>query len=174
MAEGTPVGGMIAEYVDAGMLAPDELVDAVMKKQLKSFDLNDGFVIEGHPRNVEQAAAFDKIGKVNIAIQLKMPDAVAVKRLKGRLHCGTCGCMFHESQLPASLAKCPVCTRKLIRRKDDDEETARRRIAAYHFMTEPMAGFYRQRGVLLAVNADQTIEQLFEELTRKLGKLGFA
>lgn len=174
IAEGTPVGTMVAEYVSAGMLAPDELVDAIIKKQLKMYNLALGFVLEGHPRNVEQALWFDKIVKLNIAIQLKVSDETVVKRLQGRLQCTGCRAFYHTSQLPEGTELCPVCSKRLARRDDDVEETVRKRLAAYHFMTEPLACFYRQRGVLLAINADQTFEQLFEELTRKLAKLGFA
>lgn len=174
IAEGTRVGVMVSEYVSAGMLAPDELVDAIIKKQLKLYDLTQGFVLEGHPRNVEQAMWFDKIVKVNIAIQLKVSDEAVVGRLQGRLQCSGCRGIYHETQLPNSTEQCPVCGQRLVRREDDNEDTIRRRLAAYHFMTEPLASFYRQRGVLLAVNAEQTVQQLFEELTRKLAKLGFA
>ena len=174
MGEGSVLGKMVAEYVTNGMLAPDELADAILKKRLKEFDLGKGFLLDGYPRNVEQAGTLDRLSKINLAIQIKLKDDVAVKRLIGRLQCQSCRSVFHESSLPAEARKlCTVCKGLLVRRCDDTEDIIRKRLAAYHFMTEPLARYYRQKGVLLAVNGEQTIEQLFDELTRKLAKLGF-
>ncbi len=135
---GSAMGKLVAGYMEAKVLAPDDLVNAVMVKHLKAA-ADQGFVLDGYPRNVEQAASLDKISKIQLAIQLKMNDDRAVKRLDHRY-------------------------------KEDD---MRRKLALYHFMTEPMASYYRQRGVLLAVNADQKVEDLYEELVKKMAKLGF-
>lgn len=175
MSEGSPLGKMVAEYVAGGMLAPDELVDAILKKRLKEFDLGNGFLLDGYPRNVEQAGTLDRLSKINLAIQIKLKDDVAVERLTGRLQCQSCRSIFHETSLPPDARKtCALCKGALVRRGDDTEDIIRKRLTAYHFMTEPLARYYRQKGVLLAVNGEQTIEQLFDELTRKLAKLGFA
>lgn len=171
--EKSALGKMVSEYVSSGMLAPDELIDAIVKKQLAEFDLTKGFVLDGYPRNIEQAMSMDKRVKVNIAIQLKIKDATAVKRLAGRVQCAKCRTVFHKSFLSDETKKCQKCGGKLQTREDDKEEIVRQRLAAYHFMTEPMATYYRKTGALLAVNAEQPIDDLFEELTRKLAKLGF-
>lgn len=136
---GSAMGKLVQEYVEAKVLAPDDLVNAVMVKHLKKA-ADQGFILDGYPRNVEQAESLDKIAKIQLAVQFKMNDERAVKRLDGRY-------------------------------KEDD---ARRKLALYHFMTEPMASYYRQRGVLLAVNADQKMEDLQEELIKKMRKLGFS
>lgn len=172
IAEKTAIGKMIELYVEAGMLAPDELVDAIILKRLKGLATERGYVLDGFPRNVEQAVALDKLLKPNLAIQLKLPDTVVIKRLQGRMVCEDCRFVFHEN---FGLEKniCSVCEGKLVRRKDDDEDAVRRRLAVYHFMTEPLAAHYRQRGILLAVNADQSIADLHEELLKKSQKLGF-
>jgi adenylate kinase len=136
--EGEALGTMAEPYVEAGVLVPDEVTYAIMKKQLKEQALEGGFVLDGYPRNVEQAEALDKILKINLAVQLRIKDDPAVKRQPKR-----------------------------------QEESVRRELAVYHFMTEPLASYYRQRGVLLAVNAEQPSASLFEELVRKMAKLGF-
>ena len=165
----TALGDLVREYVEAGIFAPDEIANAILARAFKKIDPEKGFVIDGYPRNVEQAETLDRMAKVNLAIQLKISDATSVKRLGGRLMCRTCGTIVEGN----TARKCPNCDEKLLVREKDKEETVRRRLAAYHFMTEPLSGYYRQRGVLLAINAEQKPDDLTQELVRKLAKLGF-
>ncbi|HEU0050510.1 MAG TPA: adenylate kinase, partial [Patescibacteria group bacterium] len=97
----------------------------------------------------------------------------AVWRLSGRRQCSECRSIFHVSEVPGIDDKCSVCGHALTKRKDDEEKTILSRLATYHFMTEPIAAYYRQRGVLLTLNAEQPIQLLFEELVKKMAKLGF-
>lgn len=171
--EDSALGDLAREYVEAGMFAPDEMANAILARRMKHMDLEKGFMLDGYPRNVEQAETLDRIAKVNIAIQLKLTDATAVKRLVGRMMCSKCRTILHHDEAEGGKKPCSNCGGKLVNRKKDEEEVIRRRLAAYHFMTEPLSGYYRQRGVLLAVNAEQKADDLFEELNRKLVKLGF-
>jgi adenylate kinase len=172
--EGSQLGNLVKEYVSLGMLAPDELVNAIVQKRMKDLPLDKGFILDGYPRNVEQAALLDRIGKVNLAIQIKVSDRESVRRLLGRQQCPACRAIFHLEEAPPSVPGiCSLCGHALITREDDKEEVIRNRLAVYHFMTEPLAGYYRQRGVLLAVNGEQPIHELFAELVRKIIKLGF-
>ncbi len=171
---GGTLGAIAQEYVARGMLAPDELVNAIIQKRLQEISLERGFILDGYPRNVEQAASLDRLVKINIAIQMKLSDAESVRRILGRLQCSKCRAIYHERDLPpAKLGVCTLCGHRLSRREDDQEEAIRLRLAAYHFMTEPLASYYRQRGVLLAVNGEQPPAMLFAELARKMGRLGF-
>lgn len=172
--EGTSLGLLVKQYVDRGMLAPDGLIDAIMAKRLKHIELEKGFILDGYPRNVEQAEMLEKIANVNLAIHLKINDDEAVKRLLGRLQCSGCRAIFHERETPlVEPGICPMCGHALKRREDDREEVIRMRLAEYHFMTEPLAGYFRRKGVLLTVNADQSIASLYEELVKKITKLQF-
>jgi adenylate kinase len=172
--EGSALGTLVKEYVERGMLAPDELGNAIVQKRLKEAGHERGFILDGYPRNVEQAANFDRFAKVNLAIQIKISDKVAVRRLLGRRQCRRCRTVYHVTEAPSVVpGRCTLCGHALTRRSDDTEEVIRRRLAAYHFMTEPLAAYYRQRGVLLVVNGEQPIPFLFEELTKKMTKLGF-
>jgi len=168
MGEKSALGDLAKEYVEAGMFAPDELANAIFSRTMKRVDLDKGFMLDGYPRNVEQAEILDRLAKVNLAIHLKISDATSVKRLGGRLMCRAC-----HTIAPGGSRVCKNCGEKLVAREKDREEAVRRRLAAYHFMTEPLASYYRQRGVLLAVNAEQKSEDLTQELVRKLAKLGF-
>lgn len=174
IAEGSALGKLMAEYVAHGMLAPDELVNAVVQKRLGEVATDRGFILDGYPRNVEQAETLDRFLKVNLAVQLKLDDNEAVRRLMGRRQCTTCRSIFHvEDAPPVTPDQCTYCGRPLIRREDDYEQPIRARLSAYHFMTEPLASYYRQRGVLLALQAGQPLNLLFNELIKKMAKLGF-
>ena len=174
IAEGTPLGRVLQEYVDSGLLAPDEVVNAVISQRLKKLELSKGFILDGYPRNVEQATHLDRNLKINLAISIKISDAEAVRRLLGRRQCIRCKAIYHVTDAPpAKPGICALCGGKLHQRDDDVEDVIRRRLAAYHFMTEPLASYYRQRGILLVVNGEQTIPYLFEDLVKKMSKIGF-
>lgn len=174
IAEQSPLGRVLQDYVESGLLAPDEVVNAVIAQRLKKFDLSKGFLLDGYPRNVEQATQLDRIVKVNLAISIKLTDAEAVRRLMGRRQCSQCKTVFHVTDAPPAIeGVCSVCGGSIVRRADDTEDVIRRRLATYHFMTEPLAAYYRQRGVLLVVNGEQTIPYVFQDLTKKMAKLGF-
>lgn len=174
IGEGSALGELVKEYVRLGMLAPDELVNAIVHKRLQEAAETKGFILDGFPRNVEQAENLERLIKVNLAIQIKLSDNEAVRRLIGRIQCPVCRSVFHIQDAPPIKAGiCTYCGHALIKREDDNEDTIRQRLAAYHFMTEPLAAYYRQHGVLLVVNGEQPIHSLFEELIRKMTKLGF-
>lgn len=169
----TSLGNLIAEYVEQGMLAPDELVNAIVQKQMRPMDLDRGFILDGYPRNVEQAASLDRFARINLAIHVKISDLEAIRRLLHRRQCKDCRSVFSTEDGFSDGQACRYCNGELVKRADDEEQTVISRLAIYHFMTEPLASYYRQRGVLLAVNGEQPIGALFQELIKKIAKLGF-
>ena len=175
IAEGTSLGKVAQHYVETGSLAPDELVNAVVGQRLKKFDLSRGFILDGYPRNVEQAHHLERTARINLALQVRISDDEAVRRLTGRLQCTNCKQVYHKSDAPPIKPNvCVMCGGKLIRREDDTEEIIRHRLATYHFMTEPLAAYYRQHGVLLTINGEQAIPYVFEDILKKLAKLRFS
>ena len=174
ITEGTSLGKLVKQHVNEGTLAPDELVNAVITHRLKKLDLSHGFLLDGYPRNVEQGQHLDRLAKVNLAIHIKISDKEAVRRLLGRVQCTACKQVYHLTDAPPiKPGLCALCGHALIRRADDSEEVIRSRLAAYHFMTEPLTSFYRQRGVLLNINGEQPIPYVFEDILKKMAKLGF-
>lgn len=172
--EKSALGKLVKSYVGRGALVPDELVNAVVQKQLKAIAVDRGFLLDGYPRNVEQAESLDKVVKINLALQIKIGDDESLRRLLGRRQCTGCKTIFHiEDHPPAVEGVCDACGKTVVKREDDNEDIIRARLEAYHFMTEPLASYYRQRGVLLAVKGEQPIASLYEELVRKVTKLGF-
>ncbi|MEK7655695.1 MAG: nucleoside monophosphate kinase [Patescibacteria group bacterium] len=175
IAENTSLGKLVKQYVESGTLAPDEVTNAIVAKQMKRLDLSKGFVIDGYPRNVEQAIHLDRIAKVNLAINIKISDKESIRRLEGRVQCEACGQVYHLTDAPPiRKGVCVVCGRKLTKRSDDTEDIIRQRLASYHFMTEPLVTYYRQRGVLLVINGEQPIPYVFEDVMKKTAKLGFS
>ncbi len=174
MAEGTALGKVAKKYVESGALAPDELVNAIVAHRLKSLDISRGFILDGYPRNVEQATHLDKIVKVNLALQVRISDKEAIRRLAGRIQCSACKQVYHLTDAPPiKPGVCALCGHALKRRADDTEELIKQRLETYHFMTEPLAAYYRERGVLLTVNGEQVIPYVFEDILKKITKLGF-
>lgn len=169
--EGTALGLLVKDYVQSRVIAPDEVVEAIILKRIKPF-LTTGFVLDGFPRNIEQAKTLDKHTTLDVAVQLKMSDTESIKRLQECGRCKQCRSAV-PLDLYAKLKQCPICGGVVSKKETDREEILTRRLAEYHFMTEPLSGYYRQRGVLLAIKAEQTLAQLSEELFRKLAKLGF-
>lgn len=169
------LGKILQEYVDNGLLAPDEIVNAVMSERLKKLDRSKGFILDGFPRNVDQATQLDRAVKINLAIFIKISDDESVRRLAGRLQCTRCKAIYHETDAPpAKPGICSICGGKLAKRADDTEAVIRRRLATFHYMTEPLLTYYRSRGVLLVVNGAQPIPYVFEDLAKKMAKLGFS
>lgn len=174
IADETSLGKIAKKYVESGALAPDELVNAIVAHRLKRLDISHGFILDGYPRNVEQAIHLDRIVKVNLALQIRISDKEAVRRLSGRVQCVACKQVYHLTESPPiKPGVCAMCGGKLVKRSDDTEELIRSRLATYHFMTEPIAAYYRQRGVLLTINGEQAIPYVFEDILKKIGKLGF-
>ncbi|MDD2785951.1 MAG: nucleoside monophosphate kinase [Patescibacteria group bacterium] len=174
MAEKSTLGQLVTQYVNQGLLVPDELVNALMTRQLKRHDLSRGFILDGYPRNVEQATSLDRLLAINLVIQIKISDTEVVKRLSGRLQCVKCKSVYHETEAPpVKKGICSLCGEKLMRREDDKEDVIKQRLKAYHYMTAPLAGFYRQKGVLLVINGEQPIQYVFEDIMNKISKLGF-
>lgn len=169
------IGKLAKEYVEQGMLVPDDLVNAIFLQKIRRLaNADKGFVLEGYPRNVEQAAALDKVAHIQIAIHMKMTDELAAKRVENRRDCSFCGAVYHlKERVPGPLETCLDCGSGLQGRPTDRPNAFFGRQAIYHFMTEPLISYYRQHGTLLSIKADQKIEPLADEIRKKLQRLGF-
>jgi adenylate kinase len=174
MAQQSTLGNLVSQYVTQGLLAPDDLVNAVMARQLKKVDLSKGYIIDGYPRNVEQAMHLDKLVKIKLAVQIKISDEEAVDRLSGRTQCTKCKTVYHEKYSPPSKkGLCSLCGQPVVQRSDDTEKVIKQRLEAYHLLTAPMASYFRQKGILLTINGKQPIQYVFEDVINKIAKLGF-
>lgn len=167
MREGTKTGLEAKRYVESGGLVPDEVVIAIVRERLAEDDCKNGYMLDGFPRTVFQAEELSKFARIDVAVDLDLPDEVIVQRLSGRRVCPNCNATYHVSQLGGSTA-CKNCGAELIQRKDDSEETIRNRLKVYTEQTAPLIDYYRGKGILRVVNCQGTVEENFALVKRAL------
>jgi len=155
--------GTPREYMEAGELVPDELVDEIVAEALDSAD---GYVLDGYPRNLSQAETLTEITDLDAVLYLDVSEEELVERLTGRRVCDDCGANYHvEFSPPEEAGVCDECGGELIQRDDDTEETVRERLRVYHENTEPVVEHYRDEGVLVEVDGEGTPDDVFEAVS---------
>lgn len=167
IAAGTEMGLKAKEYMDQGQLVPDEVVIGIVKDRLADADCQKGYILDGFPRTVEQAAALGTFAKIDVAINLDVPDDVLVKRLSGRRVCPLCGAPYHVDRLNGETV-CRADGTPLIQRDDDKAETVKNRLAVYHQKTAPLIDYYREAGLLKNIGGGLSLEEISEEIFRTL------
>lgn len=153
MRTGTDAGLKAKQYVDAGGLVPDEIVIAMLQERIRQDDCQNGYILDGFPRNTPQAQALDHMGIViDKVIDIEVEDHVIEQRLSGRRVCQGCGASYHMlHKAPAKEGVCDRCGKDLIIRKDDAPETIQNRLRVYHEQTEPLKEYYLAAGKLVVV-----------------------
>ena len=158
--DGTPMGLKAKSYMDAGALVPDEVIVAIVKERLAQPDCAGGFILDGMPRTIVQADALEKMGvEIDKALNILADEDLIIDRMAGRRVCAKCGASYHIKNKPsAKEGVCDRCGGELVIRKDDQPETVRDRLKAYHEQTEPLVGYYRERGKLVDIPDQGSIE----------------
>ncbi len=172
----TPLGLRAEEFVHAGQLVPDNLVNDLVRDRFNQPGRHDRFVMDGYPRTVAQAVAFGQILTehgldLTRVLLLDVDDAAIIRRLSGRWSCPKAGCLatYHtESNPPKVPGVCDRCGSVLVQRDDDREETVRARLVVYHRDTAELIPFYRGRGLLREVSGHGEIEQVYNNLVQAL------
>ena len=167
IAAGTEMGRKAKEYMDQGQLVPDEVVIGIVKDRLADPDCQKGYILDGFPRTVEQAKALSTFAKIDVAINLDVPDDVLVKRLSGRRVCPLCGAPYHVDRLNGETV-CRADGTPLIQRDDDKAETVLNRLEVYHQKTAPLIDYYREAGLLKNIGGGLSLEEISEEIFRTL------
>jgi adenylate kinase len=171
--EGTPLGAKARGFMEAGELVPDDLVDSLLAERLRRDDARDGFLLDGYPRNLDQAgsleALLEKDGRgVDQVLHLEVNEGEVLERLTRRRVCG-CGVVYHlDNAPPAKEGVCDACGSELIHRKDDREDVIRQRLLVYREQTEPLLGWYEGKAMLKRVAASGGIEEIFERVVAAL------
>ncbi|OGW91779.1 MAG: adenylate kinase [Omnitrophica bacterium RIFCSPHIGHO2_12_FULL_44_12] len=174
IAEGTPLGQKAKAYVESGQLVPDDLIIEMVRARLSEKDTQNGYILDGFPRTVEQAKALETMlekikSKINLVINFAADDGIVVERLCGRRVCPNCNANYHIKNIPPKKAGiCDDCSSSLIQRKDDHEATILDRLKVYHERTKPLIEFYQSRGLVRTVNGNATIDVLQAELAKHI------
>ncbi len=161
IARGTEIGIYAKSFMDKGQLVPDDVVVKIVAERLGADDCKNGFLLDGFPRSIPQAEALEKLTKIDYVINFVIDFERVVERLGGRRTC-VCGETYHVSTHQSDT--CDKCGQKLFVRDDDKEDIIRNRLAVYEKNTAPLVDFYRERGLLVDVDADRTIDETFKDI----------
>ncbi|MFC8140394.1 adenylate kinase [Streptomyces paradoxus] len=163
----TELGKLAKSYMDAGNLVPDEVTIAMAKDRMEQPDAENGFLLDGFPRNVSQAEALDELletesMQLDAVLDLEVPEDEVVKRIAGRRICrNDSSHVFHVTyKQPAKDGVCDVCGGELYQRNDDSEETVRTRLEVYHTQTEPIIDYYKAQGLVVTISALGKVEDV--------------
>ena len=178
MKEDSELGRKIKGYVEKGLLVPDIIVDEVLKQRLTKV-LSGGFLLDGYPRTVEQAANLEKIAKIDVVILLMVPDWIIIERLSTRRICRNCGAVYNIRFLkPKVEGVCDKCGGPLYQRSDDTPEVIKKRLQLYEEQTQPIVQIFREKKVPFVVahcdKLDMPPETLVEEIVKDLQRLKIA
>ena len=173
---GTELGAKAKEYMDKGLLVPDELVCDLVVDRIQQADCEKGYILDGFPRTIPQAEALENAlnaieQKLDYAIDIDVPDENIINRMSGRRACVGCGATYLVLFNPTKVeGKCDVCGESLILRDDDKPETVKKRLDVYHTQTQPLIDFYSARKVLVEVDGTQSMDKVFDDIMKILGE----
>ncbi|MFI0166822.1 adenylate kinase [Streptomyces sp. NPDC017095] len=174
----TELGRLAKSYMDAGNLVPDEVTIAMAKDRMEQPDAAQGFLLDGFPRNVQQAGALDELLRteritLDAVLDLEVPEDEVVKRIAGRRICRNDSAhVFHVTYSPPKRdGVCDVCGGELYQRDDDSEDTVRKRLEVYHTQTEPIIDYYKAQGLVVTISSlgpvDEITQRALEALKRE-------
>jgi adenylate kinase len=166
VAAGTPLGIEARRYMDSGQLVPDEVTINMVRERLADTDASDGFLLDGYPRTLPQAAALDKLLAdlgvgLDVVLELVVDDDEVIRRLSGRRNCRGCGKIWHvDFDPPLREGSCDRCGSQLYQRDDDKAETVAERLRVYARDTAPLVNFYAAQGRLVGIDATGPVEDV--------------
>jgi adenylate kinase len=171
---GDELGAIAKSYMERGLLVPDEVVIEMILERIAAPDCIQGFILDGFPRTMQQAQALDhalRANGIDQVLYIKVSDEELIRRLSGRLLCRNCQAPYHVINNPPRMpGRCDLCGGELYQRPDDDEETVRKRIEVYMAQTMPVIDYYAKMGKLTAVDGEQDIEAVSNDLLAALGR----
>ncbi|GAA2503242.1 adenylate kinase [Streptomyces gobitricini] len=167
ISQGTELGKQAKAYMDAGNLVPDEVTIGMAKDRMEQPDAENGFLLDGFPRNVAQAEALDAMldgegMKLDAVLDLEVEEDEVVKRIAGRRICrNDSSHVFHVTYAaPKTEGVCDACGGELYQRDDDSEGTVRKRLEVYHTQTEPIIDYYRAQGLVVTISALGKVDEV--------------
>ncbi len=172
---GTELGAKAKQYMDKGLLVPDELTCDLVVDRIQQSDCANGYILDGFPRTIPQAEALTNAlkaidQKMDYAINVEVPDENIIGRMSGRRACVGCGATYHVVYNPTKVeGVCDTCGEKLILREDDKPETVKNRLNVYHEQTQPLIDYYKGQDILVEVDGTQNMDDVFTDILKVLG-----
>ncbi len=164
----TELGKLAEDIINQGKLVPDDITFGIIKKRLLEDDCKNGYILDGFPRNIEQADMLEGFLETEFAINISTKDKEAINRIAGRRTCIN-GHVYHVTlNPPKKMGVCDVCQKPLFQRDDDKPETIRKRLKVYHEKTKPLIEHYTNLGKIIDINGEQPIEKVFKDIVKKL------
>ena len=162
----TPLGDIASKYIDDGKFVPDDIMIEIVKDRLSKDDCKEGFILDGFPRNLQQALALKNAGiNLDKVLTLEVKDEDIVQRLSNRIECSSCGASYNTIyRAPKTEGKCDLCGGELKRREDDQPDIIQKRLDTYHEVTEPLKEFYKNEGILVTAYGKEGIEATSKEV----------
>ena len=167
----------LIQYVEKGLLVPDSVVNKVIEKGLKQDIYKNGFILDGYPRNTDQAVFLDNVlwkikRKIDLVLNLAASEGTIIERLTARRNCPKCGSLYNVITMkPKKKDTCDKCGSQLAIRKDDEPETVRKRIQVYSQETSPVIEYYRKRKILADVDATKRPREVYSSALKVIGKI---
>jgi len=170
LKNGTELGKQAQSYMDRGELVPDSVTNEMVKDRLGNSDVANGFLLDGFPRNTNQAEVLDAILLENkmaldAALELAIDNSEIIRRLSGRRTCRNCSATFHKDfEKPNVDGVCDKCNGKLYQREDDKEEVIARRLEIYSQQTAPIISYYKKAGILKSISAIGDVSEITQKV----------
>ena len=174
LSQGTGLGLQAKSYMEKGQLVPDEITIKMVLERLEKPDCRNGVILDGFPRNLQQAKALDKAladksGGIDRVVYIRVAEEELLKRLGGRWICRNCQAPYHIVDSPPRVAgKCDSCGGELYQRADDTVETAKKRLVVYFRETAPLIDYYKKAGKLLEVDGEGPIGDVSRRIIASL------
>ncbi|QOJ78428.1 adenylate kinase [Infirmifilum lucidum] len=154
--KGSELGARVKEYMDRGLLVPDDLVIEVVKRRLQEEDCKRGFILDGFPRTLPQALTLEEFARPDLVLNFVAREEVIIERLSGRRVCSVCGAIYHVKYMPPKVpGVCDKCGGALIVRRDDQPEVVKERLRVFREQFAPIIQFYEERDRLVTVDASE-------------------
>lgn len=163
----TSLGSLAQDYIQKGLLVPDDLILNIIKERFKNPDCAGGFILDGFPRTIAQAEGLTHLmAEMNLPafllVEITVPDEIIIKRLSARSTCSVCGADYNQNTNPAPADHiCTICGGQITQRPDDHEQTIKNRLRVYREQTAPVKHFYEKQGKFISIDGNQTVDAVY-------------
>jgi adenylate kinase len=171
IAAKSPLGIKVKAIIDSGQLVDDATTIALVKERLAQDDAKNGYILDGFPRTIPQAEALAGFSDVDTVFNFDIPDTAVVERLAGRMVCRGCGANYHKTfNKPKADGVCDSCGGEIYTREDDKEEAIKKRLVVYREQTAPLIDYYRNKGLLIDVDARPAVDEVVENFKKAINR----